>query len=149
MFMGVDDEGVGGGDGVKGAAGGGLEGGGKGEVAAVGCIDVDAEAVGAVAEGEDLVERIDGAGCGGAEGDDDGADGAAIAGGGLDEAGFEGGEVHRAFIVRRDGFEGQFEDRGDAAVGVVGLVGGEDGACGSELAERPRVPQGWRRCRCW
>ena len=43
------------------------------EVAAIGGIGVDAEIV-AVAEIEDFGERVDGAGGGGAHGDDDGAD---------------------------------------------------------------------------
>ena len=69
----VDDDGVGVRDGVEGGAGLGGEVGGEGEVATVGGVDVDAELV-FLLEGDDLVERIDGADGGGAECDDYGSD---------------------------------------------------------------------------
>ena len=131
VFVGVDDDGVGVGDGVEGSAGCGREVGGEGEVASVGGVDVDAEFV-LLLEGEDLVEGVDGADGGGAEGGDYCADGAGL------ECLFEGGEVHAAVCVGGDGDEGQAEDGADAAVGVVGLVGGGDGQfAGVELAGDP------------
>ncbi len=45
VLVGIDDDGVGMWDGVEGGAGLGGEIGGEGEVASVGCIDVDAELV--------------------------------------------------------------------------------------------------------
>src|ERR1700733_13020500 len=61
----VDDVGVGVGDGVEGGAGLGGEVCGEGEVATVGCVDVDAKFV-FFLESDDVVEWIDGADGGGA-----------------------------------------------------------------------------------
>jgi hypothetical protein len=60
VFVRVDDDGVGVGDGVEGGEGFGEEIGGKGEVATVGGVDMDAELI-LFLEGDDLIERIDGA----------------------------------------------------------------------------------------
>ncbi len=130
VFVGVDDDGVGVGDGVVGSAGGGREVGREGEVASVGRVDVDAEFV-FLLEEEDLVEGIDGSDGGGAEGGDYGADVLGLQGV------FEGGEIHAAGGVGRNLDEGQAEDRADASVSVVGLVGGGDSLPWQELAGDP------------
>jgi len=115
----IDDDGVGFVDVVEGALGFGVEIRCDAEVTAVGCIDVKAEAV-FLAQGQDLVQRIDCANCSGAEGDDDGAD---IASG---EGGLESGQVHAATMIGGDGGEGELEDGAIAAVGVVRLLGGDN-----------------------
>jgi len=131
VLVGIDDDGVGLGDGGVGEAGGlGQRVGNEAEVAAVGCIDVDAEAV-ACAEVEDLRQGIDGADGGGAEGDDDGAD---I---GFAELGFKGREADAATVVSGDGGVRELEDGGDALVGVVSLLGADDALAGGELAGEP------------
>jgi len=80
---------------------------------------VDAEVV-FFLEGDDLVEGIDGAdGCG-AEGCNNGAD--LLCG----EERFEDFEVHAAVVVGGDRYKGKAEDSGDAAVGIVGLIGGSN-----------------------
>jgi hypothetical protein len=61
VLVGVDDNGVDLGNGVEGSPGLGKEVGGEGEVAAIGGIRVNTEAI-FLPEGEDLIERIDGAG---------------------------------------------------------------------------------------
>ena len=53
------------------------------------------------------------------------------------EESFEGVEVDAASVVGWNRDEGQTEDAADAAVGVVGLIGGGDGFAGSELAGDP------------
>ncbi len=130
VFVGIDDDGVGVGDGVVGGAGLGSEVGGEGEVASVGGVYVDAEVV-PLLKFQDLVERVYGADGGGAQGDDYGTDVS-----GREEL-LEGGEVHAAGVVSWHADEGQAEDAGDAAVGVVSLVGGGYGFAGCELAGYP------------
>ena len=103
--MGVDDDGVGVGDGVEGSAGLGGEVGGEGEVAAVGCIDVDAEVVifsGRVriwssgsTEPMAVVPRV--------------TTTVPMFCPGFEEL-LESGEVHAAAVVGGDGDEGQAED---------------------------------------
>ena len=104
----------------------------EGEVASVGRVDVDAEAV-AVAEREDLVERIDGADGGGAEGDDDGADSP------LRSSSSRASRSMRPRVVGGDGGERRAEDGGDAVVGVVGLLGGDDALAGASWPATQRA----------
>ncbi len=87
----------------------------------------------AVAEVQDFGERIDGAGGGGAHGDDYGAD-VAFCG----EALFERVEIHACVCIDGDGFEIDFlRDAADAVVGVVSLLAGEDFFAGGELVCDP------------
>src|ERR1700754_1493728 len=81
---------------------------------------------------EDFGERVDGAGGGGAHGDDDGAD--VVFGG---EAIFERVEIHAGAGVDGDRFEIELEDAADAMVRVVRLFAGDDFFSGGELAGDP------------
>ncbi|MNS63178.1 hypothetical protein D3C72_962660 [compost metagenome] len=133
--MGVDDEGVGFCQGAVGRGGdqSGLEVREQAVEAAVGRVDVHAHAVGA-GEGENPVERVEGADAGGAERRDEGADAARL------EGRFETGEVQAAVGVDVEGDRLDAQDLGHAAVGVVGLAGIRDGLPRVQL---PGDPEGF------
>jgi len=131
VLVGVDHNRVSLVDDVKGAPGGLVEGiGNEAEVATIGGVDVDTEAV-AIAEGEDLIEGVDRAHGGGAERSDDGAHVA------LSQLGFESVEVHASAGAGRYRRVFKLEHAGDAVVGVVGLFGTDDAFAGSDLAGGP------------
>ena len=82
-------------------------------------------------QGDDLIEWIDGSDGGGAQRDDYCSDIVGF------EKGFEDVDIHAAVVVGRNRDEGQVEDAGDTAVGVVGLIGGGDRFLGGVLSGDP------------
>ena len=132
MLVGIDDDGVCLADGGIGAAGGlGQVLWNEAEVAAVRRVDVDAEAI-AVAEGEDLVERIDGADGGCAQSDDDRAHISTA------KFSFQGFKANAATMVGRNLGVIELKDGRDAAMGVVGLLGTEDALARRKLTGYPK-----------
>ncbi len=130
VLVGVDDDGIDVGHAVEGGARLGREVVGEPVVAAVGTVGVQAEAV-ALAQREDLRQRVDGAGRGRAECRNHGADAAGR------EALLERRGIHAREAVDGHRFEGQLQHRADAAVRVVGLAGGEHGRAGFQFARDP------------
>src|SRR5262249_47344438 len=130
VLVGIDDERVGvGGGGKRGLSALG-EARAEAVIATVGRVDVNAKPM-ALAQGEDLPERVDGAERGGAERDDHGADLLAA------EEVLEGVEIHAPVAVAGDGLKAGADDLGDTLVGIMGVGGGDDEAFGVESARDP------------
>ena len=117
--MGIDNDGIHLTGAVEGFTRRGVEIAGESEIAAIGAVDVDPEAV-FRAQFEDFWQRVDGSHAGGSEGHHHAADVARR------EQGFERGQIHAPAGIRRHFGEGQPENAADAFVRVVGLFGGDD-----------------------